>query len=157
MSVTNTPMTRLEHSTEIKAPPEEVYSFFSNASHFPELFPGDIEVKKNYQGSPEAGDTFDMTGQVAGRRLNARVRHVEAVPNARIVLEQVSGDFKSFREIIVFGKTNAGTRATAIFEYDPPYSFLGQILDAVKIRRDLERYLVDGLKKAKERLERSRK
>lgn len=146
-------MARLVNETEIKAPLEKVYSDFLDMDSFASSFSGDIEVKKNYQGDPKVGDTFDLSGEVSGARIKSTTKFVEVVPNSRIVLEQVSGDFKSFRDTIVLEKTEDGTCVTETWEYKPPYSILGKILDAVRIRKDMEHYLTEGHRKARERLE----
>lgn len=146
-------MTRIENSTEIAATPEIVYDFFFDVDNFVSFFPGKVEIQKNYEGRPNIGDTFNLTGELAGQRMKSTLRYSDIVPNARVVLEQVNGDLKSFRQTIVFRKTNSGTLVTDTWEYEPPYSFLGRILDAVKMRKDLENYLVEGYRKAKESLE----
>lgn len=149
-------MTKLEHSVEIEAPIEEVYEFSVEIDNYAEIFPGRIEIIKNYEGNPKVGDTFNLSGEVAGRRLKETMRFVELVPNARIQLTHVDGDMKSFKSIVVLESTGPRTRVTETWEYEPPYSFLGQILDAVKIRKDLENYLVESHRKTKGLLERSR-
>lgn len=148
-------MTRLEQSTEVRAPIERVHDFLVELDNFAAIFPGSVVTKKNFQGNPKVGDTYDISGDVAGQRLKATMRFIELVPNAMIVSEQVSGDFKSFRDTVIFEKTDGGTRLTETWEYEPPYSFLGKILDAVKIRREMENYLVEGHKQAKETLEKT--
>lgn len=146
-------MTELEVSTVIEAPPERIYGFFSDIAHFSEAFPGILSIKKNYVGSAKVGSTADMSGEIAGHRMKARIEYAELVPSSRVVLKQVSGDFKRFRQTVVIEKQENGARVTETWEYQPPYSILGQILDRVKIRKDVENYLVEGHRRAKERLE----
>lgn len=144
------------NETEIKAPLEKVYGDFLDMDNFASSFSGDIQVKKNYQGDPKVGDTFDLSGEISGGRIKSTPKFVELVPNSRIVLEQVSGDFKSFRNTIVLEKTEDGTCVTETWEYKPPYSILGKILDAVRIRKDMKNSLTESHSKAKERLENQR-
>ena len=146
-------MTRLEYSTEIGAPPEKVYDFITDVGNFAKFFPGKIEVKKNYEGNPKVGDTMDISGEVGGHRMKSNSKWTELVPGARAASVQVSGDMKSFMDTYVFEKTNTGTRVTETWEYEPPYSILGKILDAIKIRKDMENYLHESHRKAKEILE----
>ncbi len=70
-----------------------------------------------------------------------------------VVLEGVGGDFKSFKDTAIYKKTEMCTEVIESWEYEPPYSILGKILDMVKIKKDMQKYLVDGHKKMKEVLE----
>jgi len=147
-------MTRLEHTIEIRASAEKVYDYSTNPEFFASGFPGNVEVKKSYEGEPKVGDIFDISGQVGGRNMKLTIKFSDLVPGERVVLEGVKGDFKSFRDTAIHEKTETGTRVIETWEYEPPYSILGKILDAIKIRKDMENYLVEGHNKMKETLER---
>ena len=146
-------MTRLEYSIEIEAPPEKVYDFYTNVDNLAKLFPGKVEVKKNYEGNPKVGDTMDISGDLGGQKFKQNMKWTELVPSTRTVWAQVSGDMKSLIDTVSFEKTSTGTRVSEIWEYEPPYSFLGKILDALKMRKEMENYLTEGNRKAKEILE----
>lgn len=146
----------MEHSVEIKATVDRVYQFVQDQEFWESAFSGDVKVKKNYKGDPKVGDTFEISGRVAGQRLKATMEFTELVPPSRIVLDLVKGDFKDFRDTVVLERASGGSRLTETWEYQPPYSILGQIIDAVKIRKDMEKYLNEGLAKMKEKIERNR-
>ena len=117
-------------------------------------FPGNVEVKKSYEGGPKVRNIFDISGQVGGRNMKMTLKFSDLAPGERVVLEGVGGDlFKSFRDTTIHEKTEIGTRVIETWEYEPPYSILGKILDVIKIRKDMENYLVEGHNKMKETLE----
>ncbi len=147
-------MTKLEHTLEIRAPAEKVYDYIINPELFASGFPGNVEAKKRYEGEPKAGDIFDISGRVGGRNMKMTLKFSDLVLGERVVLEGVGGDFKSFRDTTILEKTEIGTRVIETWEYEPPYSILGKIFDAIKIRKDMENYLVEGHNKMKETLER---
>jgi len=75
------------------------------------------------------------------------------VPNERAVLDAVEGDFKSFKAVGMNKKPEIGTEAFESWEYEPPYSILGKILDVLKIKKDMKNYLIDSHRQMKEVLE----
>ena len=85
--------------------------------------------------------------------MKTTLKFTEIVPNARVTQEQVNGDMKSYKDIIVLERTDGGTRVTETWEYKMPYSILGKVLDALKVRGDLENYLAEYHRKAKESIE----
>lgn len=147
-------MTKLQISAEIDAPIEQVYEFFLDVDNWALPLPGSLHVKKHYVGSPKVEDTFDAIGEVSRRRWKARLKFTELVPNSKIVCEQAKGDMRSSKDTLVFEKTGSGTYVTETWEYRAPYSFLGQIFDAVKIRKEMGNHLAKRHSKFKEKLER---
>lgn len=149
-------MSKLQISAEIEAPPEQVYEYFLDMENWALPFGRDVHAKKNYVGNPRIGDTFDVSGKLSGRGWKARLRFTELVPNSKIVCEQVSGEMRSSGDTLVFEKTEGGTLVTETWEYKVPYSFLGQMLDSLKIKKELQNYLGKRHSTVKETLERSR-
>jgi ligand-binding SRPBCC domain-containing protein len=68
-------------------------------------------------------------------RMTARIVAVEAP--VRFVDEQLRGPFQSLRHEHVFAATRAGTMVTDVLTWRAPFGVLGQVADAVAVRRHM--------------------
>lgn len=64
--------------------------------------------------------------------------------------EMVQGAFKSFKHDHLFAYENDVTTMTDVFEYKSPFSFLGNIADAVFLKKYMEKLLAERNRVVKE-------
>ena len=147
-------MGRVETVIEIEAPIEKVFAFAADPKSL-ELAPEEAEVKVEVtsEGPIGVGTTFRMTAVLAGRRVEGEEEYVEFEENRSFKSRQIKGTLKRFDITTVFEATEKGTKATATWDYELPYSVLGKILDKLKARKAIERYVKTGWEKAKQILE----
>lgn len=150
-------MATISKEVIINAPVKEVFTYFARPEHMSEQFPKEIgmnvipiEVKEGFG----VGTVFRITGNFGGKVLEWDCETLEYIPERKIVAKQIDGPFKKWMIIVEFedvGENRTRTRMTV--DYDLPLSFIGSIMDKVKIEKEAERGIENGLYRVKALLE----
>ncbi len=74
------------------------------------------------------------------RKLTSKITAMESPVS--FTDEMVQGDFKSFKHAHHFKQVNNGTIMIDVMEFESPYGSIGQLLNAVYLRKYLERLLL---------------
>ena len=148
-------MGRIEISTEIKAPIENVFAFLADPKNFEDIMPEDaaVRVEMLSKGPFGVGTTYRLSGVLAGRKMAVENEYVEFEENRRIVERQTKGDMKSYRGTWAFEATKKGTTLKQTMNYELPYSVLGKIIDRLKAGKEFQAFMKAGTERAKEILE----
>ncbi len=148
-------MGRIEISTEIKAPIENVFAFMADPRNYEKITPEEaaVRVEMLSKGPVGVGTTYRLSGVLAGRKMAVENEYVEFGENRRIVERQTKGDMKSYRATYVFGATKKGTTVKQTMDYELPYSVLGKIIDRLKAGKEIQAYIKASNERAKEILE----
>lgn len=148
-------MGRIEISTEIEAPIENVFAFMADPRNYENIMPEDaaVRVEMLSKGPVGVGTTYRLSGVLAGRKMAVENEYVEFEENRRIVERQTKGDFKSYRGTYVFEATKKRTTLKQTMDYELPYSVLGKIIDRLKAGKELRAYVKASTERAKEILE----
>jgi carbon monoxide dehydrogenase subunit G len=144
-------MAIVQRSVQIKASPQETMSLLSEASRWPEWYPGMSEVDVTAP-FPEVG------GKVAFKVRSAGL----SLPITETVLEYQPGSLQLFQmdgmlsgrarwELVPEGD---GTRLTTTFDYALPGGVFGKVADALIAKRMNAKSLEAGLQNLKELVER---
>ena len=148
-------MGKIENSIEIEAPIEKVFAFYADPKNLEKTVPEDAEMKVDVtsEGPMGLGSTWNISGLLAGRKLETESESIEFEENRRLKSRQTKGDMKKFEFTSVFEATGAGTKVSSTLDYELPYSVLGKLLDKLKAGKDIERYVKALDEKTKEMLE----
>jgi uncharacterized membrane protein len=97
------------------------------------------------------GTSAHHRGQIMGRKMEWEGRVTEWIENDRIVWQATSGQPKRMQmEAVNWVKNEGGdTRYGLEVEYQPPYSILGKIIDAIMLRRAIRRSVKNSLENLK--------
>ncbi|MCS7141252.1 MAG: SRPBCC family protein [Candidatus Nitrosocaldus sp.] len=150
-------MATISKEVIINAPVKEVFTYFARPEHISEQFPKEIgmnvipiEVKDGFG----VGTVFRITGNFGGKVLEWDCETLEYIPGRKIVAKQIDGPFKKWMITVEFealGEDRTRTRMTV--DYDLPLSFIGSIMDKVKVEKEAERGIENGLYRVKALLE----
>jgi ligand-binding SRPBCC domain-containing protein len=139
-------MTKVEYQTQINAPVQRVYEYYTNPNNIQEAWPHDIvkESEDLSDSKNEEGSEMRVKGQYMGKEEEMRLQVVDKEQNKRLVTKQTQGPFKSWESIQEF--QGNGTNTTHIkhtVDYELPTS--GKIANTLsgsqadnKIRQALE-------------------
>ena len=129
----------------VDAPVEEVYAYWRDFTHFPELMPHVKEV------TPIGGDDTRTHWKVEGplgtnAEWDARV--VEDVPNEKIAWASEEDSRVQTSGVVRFESQNGHTNIEVALEYDPPAGKAGEV--AAKLFEDPEQQVEQALERFRE-------
>jgi len=133
-------MERLERTVRINAPIEKVFHFHDDTRNLLKITPPDIKVSIETKGSPGLG--YEVTLKVRQFMVFVMRWHVKITvyePPVLMVDEQVSGPFRTWKQTRRLRQVEGGTELTDIVEYEAPFGPLGRIVNALVIRRQIEK------------------
>jgi uncharacterized protein YndB with AHSA1/START domain len=144
-------MAIVQRSVQIKASPQETMALLSDASRWPEWYPGmtQIDVAAPF---PEEGGKVAFKVKSAGVSLPISETVLEYQPE-RLQLLQMEGMLsgRARWELTPEGDT---TRLTTTFDYALPAGALGRLADALIVKRMNGKSLEQGLNNFKALVER---
>jgi uncharacterized membrane protein len=147
---------KAEGSIVIHAPVDKVFRRIAQHDRCKDWL--DFVSNANYTSEQRrgVGTSAHHWGQIIGRRVEWDGEIVEWVEDARIVWQATSGQPKKMRMRAInwAKKEDGGTRYGLEVEYQPPYSILGKVMDAIMIRRAIMRSVKNSLEKLKAVVER---
>jgi len=148
-------LTRIEKSIVIEAPVEKVFDFVTDFDNFVKTQPPEMEmtVLSRDKGPNRVGSKAKVRAKAGGQVLETEAETTELVKNKRHVVRQKSGALKKYETTDLFEPTEKGTKWTTILEYELPYSLLGKVIDKLKVRKDIEKFMDYSRKKTKELIE----
>jgi len=107
-------MTKVQYETEINAPVEKVFEYYTNPNNIQEAWPRDIvKESENVSGQKsEEGSEMKVKGQYMGKEEEMRLQVVDKEDNKKLVTKQTQGPFKRWDSIQEFQPN--GTNATRV-------------------------------------------
>jgi uncharacterized protein YndB with AHSA1/START domain len=144
-------MAMVQRNVQIKASPQETMALLSDASRWPDWYPGMTQISITAP-FPEEG------GKVVFKVRSAGI----SMPITETVLEYQPGKLQVFRmEGLLSGRARwelipegDGTRLTTTFEYTLPGGVFGKIADSLIVERMNAKSLEQGLQNFKALVER---
>jgi uncharacterized membrane protein len=111
-------MLKIESTTVIKRPVEEVFAVLSNLENNLKWDSVALEVKKTSEGPIGVGTTWRILQKAFGKRLEIEAKFTEYEPNRKTTLKSKSGPFPvEVRR--TYEPVEGGTRVSHIFEAEP--------------------------------------
>lgn len=135
-------MAIVQRSVQIKASPHETMARLEDASHWPDWYPGMTEINVSAP-FPQEGGKVAFKVRSAGVSLPITETVLEYQPDRLQVLQMegmLSG--RARWELI---PEDGGTRLTTTFDYKLPGGVLGQLADALMVKRMNAKSLEQGL------------
>lgn len=111
-------MAKIEISTVINRPVDEVFAVLSNSENAPKWNPSSIEAKKTSAGPIGLGTTFRGVSNLVGQRLESESEIVEYELNRRITTKGSQGPIQT-KSQATFESVGGGTRVNLTLEGDP--------------------------------------
>jgi uncharacterized protein YndB with AHSA1/START domain len=110
-------MVRIQDSTIIDRPVEEVWSFVSDPSNTPKWFQGTMEVRQRSEGPLVVGTTFEAVVHYRGRPLVFGARCTVLNQNKKLTWEFTSGPTKGSKDTWWMEPMDEqSTRLTRVFD-----------------------------------------
>ena len=111
-------MLKIETSTMINRPVEEVFAVVSNHENYPKWSPGVLEVKKTSSGSIGLRTIWRSVSERLGRRRETESEIVEYEPNRKVTRQHTQG--MPVRDRFTFEKASGGgTQVVETIEAEP--------------------------------------
>jgi carbon monoxide dehydrogenase subunit G len=144
-------MAIVQRSVQIKASPQEAMALLSDASRWPDWYPGMTELSITAP-FPEKGGTVAFKAKSAGISLPITETVIDFQPG-ELQLLQMEG-MLSGRARWELAPEGDGTRLTTTFDYALPGGVLGRVADALIVKRMNGKSLEQGLNNFKALVER---
>ena len=150
-------MTKVQYQTEINAPVERVYEYYTNPNNIQEAWPQDI-VKESevVSGSKnEQGSEMRVKGQYMGKEEEMRLQVVDKEENRRLVTSQIQGPFKKWDSIQEFegnGTNNTKVKHSIDFEL-PTTGKIANMLSGSQADNKIRQALEQAAQTVKQKLE----
>ncbi len=111
-------MLKIEISTVINRPVEDVFAVASNPEGYLKWSPGLVEVKKTSEGPVGVGTTWRLVRQALGQRLEGDLELTEYEPNRKFTLDSKSRPFPGEARW-TFDAVEGGTRVSVVLQAEP--------------------------------------
>ena len=114
-------MTTIEYQTDINAPVERVYEYYTNPDNIKEAWPRDV-VKESESTTTssknEPGSEMKVKGEYMGRQAEMHLEVAEKESNRRLVTKQTDGPFKRWESVQEFQGDNNRTHIRHTIDYE---------------------------------------
>ena len=144
-------MAIVQHNVQVKASPQETMALLSDASRWPEWYPGMTEVNITAP-YPEAGGKVAFKVKSAGLSLPITETVLDYQPG-KLQLFELTGTM-SGRARWELAPEGDGTRVTTMFDYTLRGGVFGKIADALMVKRMNGKSLEEALHNFKALVER---
>jgi uncharacterized protein YndB with AHSA1/START domain len=132
-------MSTIHKTVEIRAPVAQVFSYVSQPSHLPEIWPNLIAVD-HVEEKPDGGHRFGWVYKMAGLRLRGHSETIAIEPNHLIVDKSDQGLPSTFRW--TYEPKDGSTQVTLDVEYQAPFRMAEPILRRIN-ERDADQLLAN--------------
>src|ERR671938_2091360 len=116
-------MITVQYETEIKAPVQKVYEYYTDPNNIQEAWPQDIvKESEDVSGSKnEEGSEMRVKGEYMGKEEEMRLEVVDKEQNRRLVTRQTQGPFKKWESTQEFeGRGGNSTHIKHSIDYELP-------------------------------------
>jgi uncharacterized protein YndB with AHSA1/START domain len=133
-------MRRIETSTVIKRPIDQVFAYVIEPSNLPEWAPGYLEATSISDGPIRVGSTSTRITNFSGRQSESRHVVTKFEPNALIATSTKTGPLE-IKELIEVEVANGGTRVVIAEEVTAPLLLKpAEWIFALMAGRNLDKY-----------------
>ena len=124
-------MARVQKTVSVNAPVEKVFSYISDPTNLPEIWPSLIEVS-DVKSLPSGGHSNRWVYKMAGMRFEGTSEDTERVPNERVV-SKTEGGVKSTQTWSLQPEAG-GTKVTLTVDYTVPIPVLGKLAEVIIVK-----------------------
>jgi uncharacterized membrane protein len=144
-------LARIEKSLEINVPPEKIWPLVT-WDRVPEYYDSIKKVERTSKDKYKVGSTAHVTGEIAGLKGVYDAEITEIIENKKASWRTISGDITMIYSLTI-DPTKVGSRITIAVDYELPYSFLGKLIDKMRVHKELEKDAEKALQKIKDTVE----
>ncbi len=131
-------MEHIERSILIHAPIDRVFHFHDDTANLLKITPPNLRVTVESTGTPGLGyEVFLAVRQLGVFTMRWHVKITEYDPPRRMTDVQLSGPFRSWKQVRTLREVDGGTELTDRVEYEPPFGLIGRVANALMIRRQV--------------------
>jgi ligand-binding SRPBCC domain-containing protein len=149
-------MTKINYETEIDAPVDKVFEYYTNPDNIKESWPQDIvKGSENVSGQKsEEGSEMKVTGEYMGKEEEMTLEVVKKEQNSRLVTQQTQGPFKKWESIQEFQGSNGKTHIRHTVDYElPTTGKIANVLSGSQADIKIKQGLQQAAQTVKQRLE----
>jgi len=143
---------KLTNSIEIEASPEKVCAFITDMKKMNDVMKGWAEGE-NTSKTVGVGATTHYVGVAGGTQAEWDMEVTEFVKDKKMVMHTIGASKFKMTGSWDLEPAAKGTKLTYGMEYEVPYSFVGKIVDKLKVSKDMEKSAVKMLENMKKALE----
>ncbi len=140
-------MTKILKQFDVGAPPSSVFALTSKPEKYPQWAPF---VKQASSNGPKTHWVYQM----GGMNVESDTEVIEAKENSVYEFRQTNGFLKSGEFRLEIKPTEKGSSVIWTVAYEPPYSYLGKVMDKLRMRKQFEESVDESVKNLKKLLER---
>lgn len=118
---------KFSRTTEIKAPLEEVFTYYSNIESQVEIWPSLVEVRNLQHDANGHPTTYEWTYKMAGLKFDGTGKYVEYVPNESFAGES-KGGINSYIRVSMEGRGDV-TVVREDVEFEIPIPLVGRFAE----------------------------
>ena len=112
-------MIKIESSTVINRPVDEVFEFLANSENSPQWQSGTQEVRKTSEGPIGVGTTYTSVNRILGRQIESTIEYTAYEPNKRVAIKATSGPIPFQSETTFEAAAEGRTKVTNSGEGNP--------------------------------------
>jgi ligand-binding SRPBCC domain-containing protein len=149
-------MTKINYETEIDAPVDKVFEYYTNPDNIKESWPQDIvKGSENVSGQKsEEGSEMKVKGEYMGKEEEMTLEVVKKEQNSRLVTQQTQGPFKKWESIQEFQGSNGKTHIRHTVDYElPTTGKIANVLSGSQADSKIKQGLQQAAQTVKQRLE----
>jgi ligand-binding SRPBCC domain-containing protein len=149
-------MTKINYETEIDAPVDKVFEYYTNPDNIQESWPQDIvKGSENVSGQKsEEGSEMKVKGEYMGKEEEMTLEVVKKEQNSRLVTQQTQGPFKKWESIQEFQGSNGKTHIRHTVDYElPTTGKIANVLSGSQADSKIKQGLQQAAQTVKQRLE----
>ena len=124
-------MTTFAREIKIAAPVEKVFSYLTEPTNWPEVWPSMVEVK-DVQRLPNGGNSFGWVYKMAGLMFEGDNETTDFQPNQHVATQNVTGIHSKFDW--TYRRDNGGTLLSMKVEYTVPVPVLGKLAENIIVK-----------------------
>ena len=116
-------MTKVEYQTQINAPVQKVYEYYTNPNYIQEAWPRDIvKESEDVSGSKnEEGSEMRVKGQYMGKEEEMKLQVADKEENRKLIARQIQGPFQRWESIQEFhGNGTNTTKVKHTIDFELP-------------------------------------
>jgi ligand-binding SRPBCC domain-containing protein len=151
-------MANVQYETEINAPVERVFEYYTNPDNIKEAWPRDIvKESESLSGSKsEEGSEMKVKGQYMGKEEEMILEVADKEQNRRLVTRQTEGPFKKWESIQEFQGNGNSTHIRHSVDYElPTTGKIANMLSGSQADNTIRKGLEQAAQTVKQKLESS--
>jgi ligand-binding SRPBCC domain-containing protein len=152
-------MANVQYETEINAPVEKVFEYYTNPDNIKEAWPREIikESEPISTSKNEEGSEMKVKGEYMGKEEEMLMEVTDKVQNRRLATRQTQGPFKKFESIQEFQGNGNITHVKHTIEYElPTTGKVANLLTGSQADKKLKQGLEQAAQTVKQKLESNR-